>query len=86
MKATFFIFADMKSFLYKLDTCHNNPEKSSTAKINKRLLLVILFFSCCSFNATKHKHSYYSEKGCMKIFCKDLREHATKIISYEKKK
>ena len=33
----FIIYADMESLLDKTDTCHNNPEKSSTAKINKFL-------------------------------------------------
>ena len=35
MKAPFAIHADMESLLQKVDTCHNNPEKSSTTKINK---------------------------------------------------
>ena len=30
--------------------------------------------------------NYYRGDDCMKKFCKDLREHATKIINYEKKK
>ena len=29
---------------------------------------------------------YYRGDDCMKKFCKDLREHSTKIINYEKKK
>ena len=28
----------------------------------------------------------YCYKGCMKSFCKDLREHAMKIMNYEKKR
>ena len=32
------------------------------------------------------KLNYYRGKDCMKKFCKDLREHATRIINYEKKK
>ena len=76
----------MESFFDKIDTCRNNPEKSPTTKRNKYLLLVILFFSCCSFHATKNKHNYYSGKDCVKNFCKDLGKHSAKIISYEKKK
>ena len=34
----------------------------------------------------KTKLDYYRGKDCMKKFYKDLREHATKIINYEKKK
>ena len=30
--------------------------------------------------------NYYRGKDCMKQFCKDLKEHATKIINYKKKK
>ena len=32
------------------------------------------------------KLDYYRGKYCMKNFCKDLAEHATKIIDYEKKR
>ena len=35
MKVPFIIYADLDSLLEKMDTCHNNPEKSSTTKINK---------------------------------------------------
>ena len=35
MKVLFVISADTESLLEKIDTCHNNPEKSSTTKVNK---------------------------------------------------
>ena len=34
MKHPFIIYADLDSLLKKLDTCHNNPKKSLTTKIN----------------------------------------------------
>ena len=34
MKVPFIIYADLESLLEKMSTCHNNPEKSSTTKIN----------------------------------------------------
>ena len=34
MKVSFIIYADLESLLEKMNTCHNNPEKSSTTKIN----------------------------------------------------
>ena len=43
-------------------------------------------FTHYSFDKTKNKPDYYRGKDCMKKFCKDLREHATKMINYEKKK
>ena len=41
MKVPFIIYADLEPLLEKMNTCHNNPEKSSTAKINKHAHLVI---------------------------------------------
>ena len=35
MKVLFVISADTEPLLEKLDTCHNNPEKSSTTKVNE---------------------------------------------------
>ena len=43
-------------------------------------------FTHCSFNKSKNKLNYYRGNDCMKKSCKDLREHATKTINYEKKK
>ena len=82
----FTIYADLESLLGKMNTCHNNPKKSSTTKIDKHTPSGYSFFTHCSFDTTKNKFDYYSGKNCMKNFCLDLREHATKIINYEKKK
>ena len=76
MKVPFIIYADLECLLKKLKTCHNNPEKSSTTKINKHT---------SSGYSTKNKLDYYRGKICLKNFCQDLGEHATKIIDYEKK-
>ena len=35
MKASFVIYADLKCFLEKMSTCHSNPKKLSTIKVNK---------------------------------------------------
>ena len=42
-------------------------------------------FTNCSLDATKNKFDCYTGKDCMERFGKDLREHAMKIINYEKK-
>ena len=42
-------------------------------------------FTNCSFDPTKNKLDCYKGEDCMEMFCKDLREHATEIINYEKK-
>ena len=68
-----------------MNTCHNNPKKSSTTKINKHTPSGYSLFTDCSFDTSKNKLGYYKSKNCMKNFCLDLKEHATKIINYEKK-
>ena len=67
-----------------MSTCQNNPNELSTTKINKHTPSGYSLFTNCSFHESKI--SYYRGDDCMKKFCKDLREHSTKIINYEKKK
>ena len=85
IRLSFIIIADLECLLEKMNTCHNNPEKSSTTKINKRTPSGYSLFTHCSFDRTKNKLDYYKGINCMKKFSLDLREHATKIINYEKK-
>ena len=85
MKVLFTIYTDLEPLLEKMNTCHNNPEKLSTTEINKHTPSGYSLLTHCSFDTTKNKFDYYRGKNCMKNFCLDLREHATKIINYEKK-
>ena len=86
MKLLFVIYADLECLLEKMSTCINNPNESSTTEINKHVPSGYSIFTHCSFNESKNKLNYYRGKDCMKKFSKDLREHASKIINYEKKK
>ena len=81
----FIIYTDLECFLEKINACYNNPEESSTTKINKHTPSGYSTFTHCSFDKSKNKLNYYRGEDCMKRFCKDLREHATKIINCEKK-
>ena len=86
IKSPFIIFADLECLLEKISTCYNNFEELSTTEINKHTPPDYSLFTPCSFDKTKNKIDYYRGDDCMKKFCKDLREQATKIINYEKKK
>ena len=85
IKFLFIIYADLECLLEKVSTCYNNPEEYSTAEINKHTPTGYSLFTHCSFDKTKNNLDYYRGEDCMKKFCKDLREHTTKIINYEKK-
>ena len=62
MKFPFIIYANLESLLEKMNTCHNNPKKSSTSKINKHTPSVYSLFTHCSFDTTKNKLDYYRTK------------------------
>ena len=85
IRSPFIIFADLECLLEKISTCYNNLEESSTTEINKDTPSGYSLFTHCSFDQSKNKLDYYRGDNCMEKFCKDLREHATKIINYEKK-
>ena len=86
MKLPIVIYTDLECLLEKMSTCINNPNESSTTKINKYTPSGYSIFTHCSFDESKNKLNYYRGKDCMKKFSKDLREHSSKIINYEKKK
>ena len=84
IKLLLVVYADLECLLEKMSTCQNNPNESSTTEINKHIPSGYSLFTHCTFDKTKNKLDHYRGKDCMKKFCKDLREHATKIINYEK--
>ena len=68
-----------------MNTCNNNPNKSyTTAKALHKPSGYSLLTSC-SFDKSKTKPTYYRGKDCMKRFRDDLKEHVTRITSYEMK-
>ena len=75
---------DIEKKLLELEK--NIFKNSSTIKINKHSPSGYSLLTHCSFHTTKNKLDYYRGKDCMRNFCLDLKEHATKIINYEKKR
>ena len=86
IKSPFVIYADLECLLEKVSTCYNDLEESSTTEINKLTPSDYSLFTHCLFDKTKNKLDYYRGEDCMKRFCLNLRDYATKIINYEKKK
>ena len=50
MKAPYIIVVDIESLLRKMDTCVNDPNKSSTEKKNKHEICGYSLFTDCSFD------------------------------------
>ena len=85
LELPFIIYADLECLLKKIYTCYNNPDLSSTTKINQHIPSGYSIYTNCSFDKANNKLSYYRGEDCMKRFCKDLKDHATKIINFKKK-
>ena len=76
-KVKFIICTDIEFLLKKMITGHNNSEKLWTTKISKYTFAGYSLFTNCLFYTTKNKLDFYRRKYCIKLFCIDLKEHAT---------
>ena len=85
LELPFIIYADLECLLKKIDTCQNNPDLSSTTKINQHIPSGYSIYTNCSIDKSNKKLSCHRGEDCMKRFCKDLKDHATKIIDFKKK-
>ena len=85
LRVPFIIYADLECLLIKINTCSNDPDKSHTEKKATHRPSGYSLVTCCSFDKSKNERKYYRGKDCMKMFCKDLKDQAMKIINYEKK-
>ena len=85
MKAPFAVYADLESLLKKIDTCSNDPDKSSTTKLNKHEMCGYSLATHCSFDEKNNAIDYYRGKGCLKKFCQDLKKQAKAIVDLKKK-
>ena len=83
---SYIIYADLESFIRKIDGCKNYSEKSSITKIGKRVPFGYSISTIWTFDGTGNKHNIYKGEDCMKTFCESLRDHAMKIINLKNKK
>ena len=74
LKFPFIIYADLECLLEKINTCQNNQEKSYTEKKGKHVPSDYSLVTCCSYDK--------SEKDCMEMFCKDLKEQTMEIFKW----
>ena len=84
-KMSYIIYADTELWIKRVYGCANNLEKSSIS-IGERIPFVHLMSTIWAFDHIERKHTLYHGKGCMKNFCSSLKELATNIFKFEKKK
>ena len=64
IKLPFVVYADLECLLEKMSTCYNNPEKSSTNKINKHTPSAYSLFTHCSFDNYSGKYRGAAHNIC----------------------
>ena len=79
------MYADLESLLKKMDTCINDPGKSSTTQVNKHKMCRYSLFTQCSLDEKKNVIDYFRGKDCLKNFYQDLKKQVKLIVDYEKK-
>ena len=84
MRVPFIMYVDMRCLLENISTCRNDPNKS-TIKINNHTPSGYSLRTYCSLDNTKNRLSHYRGQDCMKMLCKELKEHAKRVIYCEKK-
>ena len=85
-KAPSIIYADLESLIKRTDECKKNFEKSSTTKVGEHIPCRHSMSPTLPFHDIENKHDADRGEGCMQKFRKSLREHAVKIINFERKK
>ena len=85
-KAKFIMYADLECTIEKIVGHKNNPENLPTIKLSELTPSGFSISTILSFRSIETKHYVYRAMNCMKKFCKFLREHAMKAISFKKRK
>ena len=80
------IYGDLESLIKRIDGCKKSFEKSSTTKVGEHIPCRHSMSPTLPLHDIENKHDADRGEGCMQKFRESLREHAVKIINFEKKK
>ena len=69
-KIPYIIYADIESFIKKIDGCANNPENSSTTKVGEHIPCGYSMSTICKFDYIENKTYFISQKRLYeKVLC-----------------
>ena len=66
-----------------MDTCTNDPDKSSATQLNKHEVCGYSLVTHCLFDEKDNAIDYCSGKDCLKKFCQDLKKQAKSLVNFE---
>ena len=73
-KAPLITCTDNECIIEKVDGCKNNPENSSTTKVDEHIPSSFSISTIWLFESTENKHDVYGCKDYTKTFRESLRE------------
>ena len=85
LKALWVIYADFECLPKKQQSCQNNFNDSYTERKAIHEPCGYSLDLVSSFDLEQNKHSFYRGRDCIEKLCKDLKEHATKVINFKEK-
>ena len=80
------IYADLKSFIKRIDGFKINSENLSTTIVYEHIPSGYSMSTKWIFDGKENEHDVSRGEDCMKKFCESLREYAMEMISLEKTK
>ena len=85
-KMSYIIYADTESLIKKQMEVQIIQKILQQQKLESIFLVDIFNVNYMAFDNIYKKHTLYRGEDCIKKICESLREHAKKIIDFEKKK
>ena len=79
-------YAETWSLNVQIDGCANDWEKSCSIKLVNHIPCGYSMSTIWAFDHIENKHTFYRGENFTKKTCSSLREHATNILNFEKKK
>ena len=78
-------YSDIECLSKQIDTCHNDPEQTSTTRVSKHEPCGFLIVAKLPLINIREKNTCYGGEFCMENYCKKMRELVMKIVNYEMK-
>ena len=66
-------YLDFECLVEKIDGCINNPERSSTIKVDEHASSGFSMSTILSFKSIENNHDVYGTKDCMKKLCQPFK-------------
>ena len=67
-------YSDIECLIKQIDTCHNNPEQTSTKRVSKHDPCAFSIVAKSPLTNIRERNTCYRGEDCMEKYCKKLRE------------